>query len=55
MKYALITIGMLLLAAGVMMTFSSMASGHIPGALLTIAGAILITGGSLLDRLEKRR
>ena len=54
MKYALITIGMILLAAGLLAVFSTVTEFRIPGSLLTIAAAIFIAAGSILDRIDRR-
>jgi len=53
MKYILITLGLALLAVGVMTVFSH-ATGGVPGALLAIAGAILLAAGAIVDRLDRR-
>ena len=54
MKYVLIALGFVLLALAVLMMFSSVGTYAVPGALLTIASAILMAAGSMLDRIDRR-
>jgi uncharacterized membrane protein len=54
MTYILITLGLILLVLGLGMIFSEPARLGVLGGLLTIAGAILMAGGSISDRMDRR-
>jgi hypothetical protein len=53
MKYLLLSFGMVLVAIGLLGVFSGRSETSLTGALLTVAGAIPVTGGAMLDRLGR--
>ena len=55
MKYVLVTLGVIALAWGSLLLIRGDHTQYLPGALLIIAGAIMLTGGSILDKIDKIR